>query len=92
MQRPAFSQSPNRVGSGPSLPPNSGGSRGGVGGSGKDGGAAGSAAAGAGVETGCLAWEDFIVIFNPQVCQIGSLITTVRVPQVRASSIRLALQ
>lgn len=83
MQRPAFSQSPNRVGSGPSRPPISRGSAG-------DGGrvvpseAAGwpvtpaDAASGAGCEA--FGSSGGRIVISRLVCQIGSIISTARGP------------
>jgi hypothetical protein len=74
MQRPAFSQSPYRVGSGPSRPPIS---RGGVGWRGREGAAdaaADSGATGVGFVTGCTSFVG--VMISRRVCQIGPMFTT----------------
>ena len=74
MQRPALSQSPYRVGSGPSRPPIS---RGNVGWSGRGGAAdtaADSGAAGVGFVTGCTSCIGFMI--SRRVCQIGPMLTT----------------
>jgi hypothetical protein len=75
MQRPAFSQSPYRVGSGPSRPPISRFAPG-AGGWGAAVDSAGVGGAGGGVSEALGAVGDDFVIFNRRVCQIADVFTT----------------
>jgi len=81
MQRPAFSQSPNRVGSGPSRPPISRGRTGGGGGDAWDCGStfgtgAEGTAAGSFWWADCSSCEGFM--FNPRCCQMLPMFSTER--------------
>jgi hypothetical protein len=75
MQRPAFSQSPYLVGSGPSRPPISRFAPG-AGGWGAAVDSAGAGGAGGGMSEALGATGGDFVIFNRRVCQIADAFTT----------------
>ncbi len=76
MQRPAFSQSPNRVGSGPSRPPISRGRTGGCGVAWDRAPTLGGAAGGSFWWAVCSSCEGFM--FSPRSCQMLPMFSTRR--------------